>query len=263
MPFHHLIILDKPPGLSSAAAVSRVKHCSRAGTKIGHAGTLDPFATGVLLLLIGTATKRCESLMDQPKQYEATIKLGSTTATDDPESPEQPFISLRSLGVPPAHVAAPLAVGEMPRHVGANRRPAPEHSSARSSSSPPRSARLKVKGRRAYDLARRGEPVQLAPRTVHVYAIELLHYDWPLLQLRIDCGRGTYIRPSPATSAPPSTSAATSPISAARASAPTPSPVPPRSTSSTTTASPPTSARSPERRPRSPSRVPSQITDQH
>src|SRR5882757_10983016 len=84
-----IINLDKPPGLSSARAVSRVKRLLPRGTRIGHAGTLDPFATGVLLLLIGKATKLCERLMDQPKQYEATVKLGATTATDDLESPEQ------------------------------------------------------------------------------------------------------------------------------------------------------------------------------
>src|SRR6184192_4263370 len=84
-----LINLDKPPGISSARVVAQVKRLLPRGTKIGHAGTLDPFATGVLLLLIGKATKLCERLMDQPKQYEATIKLGATTATDDPESPEE------------------------------------------------------------------------------------------------------------------------------------------------------------------------------
>src|SRR2546425_8211034 len=86
-----MINLDKPAGMSSARAVDQVKRLLPRGTKIGHAGTLDPFATGVLLLLIGKATKQCERLMDQSKQYEATMKLGATTATDDPESPEHPF----------------------------------------------------------------------------------------------------------------------------------------------------------------------------
>src|SRR5918998_3596930 len=85
-----VINLDKPAGLSSARAVDRVKRLLPRGTKIGHAGTLDPFATGVLLLLVGKATKACERLMDAPKQYEATVKLGATTATDDPESTEVP-----------------------------------------------------------------------------------------------------------------------------------------------------------------------------
>src|SRR3954463_4088788 len=83
--------VDKPAGVSSARVVNQVKRLLPRGTKIGHAGTLDPFATGVLLLLVGKATKRCESLMGSPKTYEATIKLGATTATDDLESPEQAY----------------------------------------------------------------------------------------------------------------------------------------------------------------------------
>src|SRR5438477_13141603 len=85
---NHILVLDKPAGMSSARVVGQVKRLLPRGTKIGHAGTLDPFATGVLVLLVGKATKQCERLMDQPKQYEATIRFGSTTATDDPESPE-------------------------------------------------------------------------------------------------------------------------------------------------------------------------------
>src|SRR6476469_10868362 len=86
--------IDKPAARSSARAVARVKRLLPRGTKIGHAGTLDPFATGVLLLLIGKATKQCERLMDAPKQYEATIKFGATTETDDPESPESSWVIL-------------------------------------------------------------------------------------------------------------------------------------------------------------------------
>ena len=81
-----IINLDKPADISSAGAVGRVKRLLPRGTKIGHAGTLDPFATGVLLLLTGKATKRCESLMDSPKQYETTLKLGATTETLDPST---------------------------------------------------------------------------------------------------------------------------------------------------------------------------------
>src|SRR5215469_5204568 len=85
-----ILNLNKPTGISSARAVAIVKRQLPRGTKIGHAGTLDPFAGGVLLLLVGKATKLCEQLMDQPKQYEATVKLGATTITDDPEKPETP-----------------------------------------------------------------------------------------------------------------------------------------------------------------------------
>ena len=93
MDMHGILNLDKPPGISSARAVDRVKRLLPRKTRIGHAGTLDPFATGVLVLLIGRGTKLCERLMDQPKQYDAAIKFGATTATDDPESPEEPWSS--------------------------------------------------------------------------------------------------------------------------------------------------------------------------
>src|SRR3712207_4238583 len=104
-----VINLDKPAGISSARAVDVVKRLLPRGTKIGHGGTLDPFATGVLLLLIGRATKACERLMDAPKQYEATVKLGATTETDDPESPEAPTPG----AVPAARVAVEAALRPM------------------------------------------------------------------------------------------------------------------------------------------------------
>jgi tRNA pseudouridine55 synthase len=170
-----VINLDKPAGITSARAVDAAKRLLPRGTKIGHAGTLDPFATGVLLLLVGRATKGCERLMDAPKQYEATVKLGATTATDDPESPEVPVAP--AAPPTPGAVAAALA-----RFVGTILQ------------RPPAFSAMKVDGRRAYDLARRGATVELEPRPVRVYGIELLDYAYPLLRLRIDCGRGTYVR---------------------------------------------------------------------
>jgi tRNA pseudouridine55 synthase len=167
--------LDKPAGISSAGAVGRVKWLLPRGTKIGHAGTLDPFATGVLLLLIGKATKLCESLMDQPKQYETTVKLGETTATDDCESPPIPTPSTHEVSIEEIKQLLPRFVGEI-------------------SQRPPDFSAMKIAGRRAYDLARRGNPVKLNARPVRIDSLELLSYSWPLLQLRIDCGRGTYIR---------------------------------------------------------------------
>ena len=170
-----IINLDKPAALSSARAVSRVKRLLPRGTKIGHAGTLDPFATGVLLLLIGKATRLCEKLMDSPKQYEAVIKLGATTPTDDPES--------EVTETPGAVAPSPDAlVAALPAFTGLI------------TQQPPIFSALKIGGRRAYDLARKGKPVELAPRTVCVNAIELLDYTWPLVRVKIDCGRGTYIR---------------------------------------------------------------------
>jgi tRNA pseudouridine55 synthase len=170
-----VINLDKPAGMTSARAVDAVKRLLPRGTKIGHAGTLDPFATGVLLLLVGRATKSCERLMDAPKQYEATVKFGATTATDDLEAPEVPV----PLTHPPA---AGKVATEVQKMVGVILQRPPAYSA------------MKVEGRRAYDLARDGKPPELEARPVRVYGIEVLRYDWPLLRLRIDCGRGTYIR---------------------------------------------------------------------
>src|SRR5579862_1645781 len=108
-----VINLDKPPGLSSARAVARVKRLLPRGTKIGHAGTLDPFASGVLLLLVGKATRLCEKLMDQPKEYLAVIKLGATTPTDDPESQESPLVGASEVNRAQVEVALKNFVGEI------------------------------------------------------------------------------------------------------------------------------------------------------
>src|SRR5712671_1759067 len=112
-----VINLDKPAGPSSAAMVGKVKRLLPRGTKIGHAGTLDPFATGVLLLLIGRATKACERLMDAAKEYEATIRFGATTATDDPESPAVDWRPASGSAVSPA--TTEMVAAALPRLVGA------------------------------------------------------------------------------------------------------------------------------------------------
>jgi len=170
-----IIILDKPAGISSARAVARVKRLLPRGTKIGHAGTLDPFATGVLLLLVGPATKLCESLMDQPKTYEATIKFGATTETDDPDSPEQPGPN-----------RPPPEISEIEKNLQQFIGPIQQR--------PPKFSALKLGGRRAYDLARRGKSVNLPARPVRIDSIEILNWTWPELKIRVQCGRGTYIR---------------------------------------------------------------------
>lgn len=170
-----IINLDKPAGITSARVVDAVKRLLPRKTKIGHAGTLDPFATGVLLLLVGKGTKLCERLMGQPKEYIAMIRLGATTATDDPESPEEIPPDSRPCTREQVNALLPEYVGQIMQ-------------------TPPVFSAMKVAGRRAYDLARRGAEVQLEPRPVQVYELEVLSFEWPLLTLRVRCGRGTYIR---------------------------------------------------------------------
>lgn len=169
------LVLDKPAGISSAKALYAIKRRLPRGTKIGHAGTLDPFATGVLVVLVGKATKQCERIMGMPKGYEASLRLGATTATLDPESPEKP-----------SQVIAVPSPGDIERAIAQFR--------GEISQVPPAFSSLKLGGRRAYDLARRGEQVALSPRCVRVGRLEIAGYEWPELRLVIECGRGFYVR---------------------------------------------------------------------
>lgn len=170
-----IILFNKPAGISSAGVVNSVKRLLPHGVRVGHAGTLDPFATGLLILLVGGATKLCEAMMNQPKQYEATIRLGATTDTDDIESPEK----LRTVLHPPP---LPAIQAELKKFEGDIDQIPPAYSA------------LKIRGKRACDRIRAGETIETKPRRVHIDHIQLLSYDWPLAKIRVDCGRGTYIR---------------------------------------------------------------------
>ncbi|HWB53719.1 MAG TPA: tRNA pseudouridine(55) synthase TruB [Tepidisphaeraceae bacterium] len=173
--YDRIINLDKPVGITSARAVAHVKRLLPRGVKVGHAGTLDPFATGVLLLLLGKATKRCEELMGATKVYETIVKLGATTPTLDPESQETRCLVEQF----PTRDAIEGILSNMTGTVLQR---------------PPIFSAMKVGGRRAYKLARQGKPVELPARPVRIDQLEILQYEWPMLSLRIECGRGTYIR---------------------------------------------------------------------
>jgi len=173
--FNGVINLAKPAGVSSARVVGRVKRLLPRGTKIGHAGTLDPFATGVLLLLVGKATKSCEKLMGERKGYEATIKLGASTSTDDLEGEETVVEVLKQPLEEEVQETARRFVGAIEQR-------------------PPAFSAMKIGGQRAYKLARRGEVVEMKARIVTVYSLDVLEYAWPFVRVRIECGRGTYIR---------------------------------------------------------------------
>jgi tRNA pseudouridine55 synthase len=174
-PLDGVVNLNKPEGITSAAAVNRVKRLLPRGTKIGHAGTLDPFASGILLLLVGKSTKLCERLMSMPKQYEGSVKFGANTATDDLESPEIPVINAPHPTLEQIDAASRKFIGNI-------------------SQVPPAFSALKISGQPAYKLARRGITPQLEPRTVRIDSIEIIDWRWPRLKIRIICGRGTYIR---------------------------------------------------------------------
>lgn len=169
-----LLNLDKPSGMTSRAVVDLVARPLR-GTKVGHAGTLDPLASGVLVVCVGRATRLIEYVQQMKKTYRTVVLLGATSDTLDADGVIVPRAGSR---VPePAEVAAALA-----SQVGTIWQRPPEFSA------------LKRGGIRAYDLARAGKPVQLEPRPVTIERIALLSYAWPRLELEIDCGSGTYIR---------------------------------------------------------------------
>lgn len=175
-----LLLVDKPTGPTSMDVCARVRWRLRQGgapkrIKVGHGGTLDPMATGLLVLMVGKATKLCETVMAGEKEYEATIDISRRSTTDDAEG-ELTFVDVAS---PPTRAMVSLALTNF---VGTIMQV------------PPNFSALHIGGERAYDLAREGKPVQLAARPVTVHAIDLLHYEWPLATVRIACGKGTYIR---------------------------------------------------------------------
>jgi tRNA pseudouridine55 synthase len=169
-----LLHLDKPAGWTSRDAVNRIQRLAKPA-KVGHAGTLDPLATGVLVICVGQATRLIEYVQRQPKQYLGTFRLGVTSASDDTE--------LELTAVPDAPIPAREAIeAALPQFVGEIQQRPPAYSA------------IKVDGRRAYDSARRGELMELAPRPVTIYSIELVRYEYPELVLDVRCGSGTYIR---------------------------------------------------------------------
>jgi tRNA pseudouridine55 synthase len=167
------LLLDKPVGPSSNAALQQVKRLLDAA-KAGHAGTLDPLASGLLVILLGEATKFAGMLLGQDKEYLATLRLGETTATGDAEGE---VIERRPVDVPDAEVRAALG-----RLVG------------RIAQVPPMYSALKRGGVPLYALARRGRSVARAPREVEIFELELLGRRERDIDIRVRCGKGTYVR---------------------------------------------------------------------
>ncbi len=167
------IVLDKPVGMTSTHAVSAVRRIFNA-KKAGHAGTLDPLASGILPLAFGEATKTVPYVVDGEKAYTFTVRWGIETETDDSEGGAVATSDLRpSVG----QIEAAL-----PRFTGAIEQV------------PPRYSAIKVDGERAYDLARDGETVELQARTVDIHALRLVAHDAETATFEAECGKGTYVR---------------------------------------------------------------------
>ena len=174
MPPCGLLILNKPAGMSSRQAVNRVARLAQPA-RVGHAGTLDPLATGVLVVGVGAATRLIAYVQRMPKQYIGTFLLGRRSPTEDIEGE---VTELPGAPVPTREQIAAAAE----RFVG------------RIDQRPPAFSALKVAGQRAYKLARQGREPQLAARPVEIHHIEVKAYEYPELVLDVACGSGTYIR---------------------------------------------------------------------
>ena len=176
------IYINKPYGMTSFGALAfvRTRISRRIGVrrvKIGHAGTLDPLATGVLILCTGRKTKEIERLQLDTKEYTATLQLGATTPSYDMEHPVDATF-------PTPHITRELIEQTLAQFVGDIQQVPPAYSA------------VKIGGDRAYKLKRQGETVELKAKTVRVDAIELTSFDADkmLLGIRVECGKGTYIR---------------------------------------------------------------------
>lgn len=175
-----IMYIDKPLGWTSFDAVKRLRGAltRRLGVKrikVGHAGTLDPLATGVMILCTGRATKRIDELQAGVKEYVATLALGATTPSFDLETQiDQTY--------PTGHITRELVQKTLERFVG------------RIEQIPPTFSAVKVDGKRAYELARKGREVELKPKILVIDEIELLDFSQTSITIRVVCSKGTYIR---------------------------------------------------------------------
>lgn len=178
-PEGYVAVIDKPYEWTSADVVRKIKFqlrkCGHPKIKIGHAGTLDPLATGILLVCIGRATKQVEKLQAEQKEYVAELQLGATTPSGDMEHEVDQTYPTEHITREKVEEALKALCGEREQL-------------------PPLYSAKKVQGVRAYEFARAGEDVELKKALINIYDMELLEYDLPRIKIRVECSKGTYIR---------------------------------------------------------------------
>ncbi|MDO4773986.1 MAG: tRNA pseudouridine(55) synthase TruB [Candidatus Saccharibacteria bacterium] len=176
--YNDIILIDKPAGMSSFGVVARVRRVLSAElgkkAKVGHTGTLDPFATGLMILVTGTMCREAQRFTKLDKWYEAEIRLGQTSTTGDPEG-ELTAVSDAQPTEAQVRAALEQFTGEVQQ-------------------TPPAFSAIKINGQRAYKMAREGKDVAMPSRTVQIYALELMEYHYPSLTIRAHVSSGTYIR---------------------------------------------------------------------
>lgn len=175
-----ILYINKPLNWTSFTLVKKLRNklCRKLGVnklKVGHAGTLDPLATGVMIICTGKKTKLIESFQYQTKEYIATIKLGETTPSFDLETEiDGTYLT--------EHITKELVLEKLNQFIGEIQQVPPTYSAC------------KVEGKRAYEFAREGQEVELKPKLLVIDEIELLEYDLPIIKVRVVCSKGTYIR---------------------------------------------------------------------
>lgn len=219
-----IILVDKPSGISSFGVVAKVRGKMRKElgqkVKVGHTGTLDPFATGLLIILTGKMTKKSAEFLKLDKEYVATMKLGYVSTTGDPEGEIQSYstqgASLVSGAVQSTHVSSSAPGATQSVYVSSSVSGAAQSVQdslfyqdlpslktietviksfvGKIKQVPPRYSAIKIDGERAYKLARKGASFEMPSREVEIYEIEILRYEWPELEIRCAVSSGTYIR---------------------------------------------------------------------
>lgn len=173
-----ILLIDKPTDMTSFGVVARVRRVlseqNGVKTKVGHCGTLDPFATGLLILCVGKECKHAGEYMKHDKVYEATVRLGQSSSTGDPEG-EVTNISDTQPSKEEVERTLESFKGEIKQ-------------------TPPMHSAIKINGQRAYQLARKGEAVDMPERVVTIYSLELVEYSYPYVKIRTHVSSGTYIR---------------------------------------------------------------------
>lgn len=169
-----VLLIDKPLEWTSFDAVRKIRNALKI-KKVGHAGTLDPLATGLLIICTGKYTKKINEYMGQPKEYTGSITLGSTTPTFDLESEPQNFIDFTHLTKDQILVATQNFVGDILQM-------------------PPQHSAIKKDGKRLYESARKGIEVKVDPRPVTIYSFEITEVNLPIVHFVVKCSTGTYIR---------------------------------------------------------------------
>lgn len=182
-----ILLVDKPSGWTSFDVVAKIRGKIRADyvargenptkrqLKVGHAGTLDPFATGLLIILLGDATKKADEFLKQDKTYEFTAKLGETSTTGDPEGDIAVSSDQTAVSKEEVETVLKQFTGDITQV-------------------PPIYSAIKIDGKRAYKLAREGKAVEMPSRQVRIERLELVSYDYPYLKCVCDVSSGTYIR---------------------------------------------------------------------